>query len=200
LGPSGLGNSAGIPGAAAGAAGNPFEGANSLLSGIMDGVNQIVQTAMQAGAPQPPGFGGGTGFDGGPGGPGDHPGAGAGQGHGSGAGAGNGSGAGAGAGGPGKMHLSAGGVPVAAANLSPLGHSVPSMPATDGTQPGAGGAGAPPGGGHGGGGQGGGKDHKGNKALRGDQNGVDLIGQPDAVVAVIGDDGSDSGPGWSTDS
>jgi hypothetical protein len=53
------------------------------------------------------------------------------------------------------------------------------------------GSGAPP---PGGGGQRGptGKDHKANKALRRKRNGELLIGEPDAVVPVIGDDGTDT--------
>ncbi|KAA0096631.1 hypothetical protein CIW49_18300 [Mycolicibacterium sp. P1-18] len=192
LGQSGLSNAGGIPGLAASAGGSPSDGASSLIGGIMDGVNQIVQTAQQGAAPQPPGFGGGPGLDGAPGGPGDH--AGAGAGHGGGA-------AGGGAAGPGKVHLAGAGAPVAAANLSPVTHAGVLHPAGDPSQAASGGGGAPSGGGgHGGGGKGGeAKDYKGSKALRGSQNGQNLIGQPDAVVSVIGENGSDGGPGWSMD-
>jgi hypothetical protein len=89
---------------------------------------------------------------------------------------------------------------VAAANFSPSAHAGGVHPGSDSAQAGASGGGAPSGGGHGGGAKGGeAKDHKGNKALRGSHNGQDLIGQPDAVVSVIGDDGADGGPGWSMD-
>ena len=190
LSPSGLNNAGGIPGLAASTAGSPSDGASSLIGGIMDGVNQIVQTAQQGASQQPPGFGG-PGFDGAPGGPGDH--AGAGGGHGGGA-------AGGGAAGPGKLHLAGVGAPVAAANFSPMAHAGALHTTGDPSQTGSGSGGAPSGGGHGGGGKGGeAKDHKGNKALRGNQNGQDLIGQPDAVVSVIGEDGVDGGPGWSGD-
>ena len=190
LGQSALGNGAAIPGVAAGTVSGPSDGASSLIGGIMDGVNQIVQTAQQGAAPQPPGFGGGPGFDGAPGGPGDHPGG----------GAGHGGGAGGGAAGPGKMHLPTAGAPVAAANFNPVAHANALHPGIDAAQVGSGGGGAPSGGGHGGGGKGGeGKDHKGSKALRGSHNGQDLIGQPDAVVSVIGEDGADGGSGWSMD-
>lgn len=186
LSQSGLNNAAsGIPGLAAGPGGSSSDGASSLIGGIMDGVNQIVQTAQQGAAPQPPGFGGGPGFDGAPGGPADHPGGGGAP----------GGGAGGGAAGPGKMHMATAGAPVAAANFSPIAHGHALSAAVDPTQAGSSGGGAPPGGGHGGGGKGGdGKDHKGNRALRGSHNGQDLIGQPEAVVSVIGDDG---GPDWS---
>jgi len=52
------------------------------------------------------------------------------------------------------------------------------------------GSGAPPGGG----GQRGpaGKEHKANKALRRKRNGELVVGEPDAVVPVIGDDGADT--------
>jgi hypothetical protein len=98
------------------------------------------------------------------------------------------------------MHLPTAGAPVAAANLNPVAHANAVHAGADSAQAGAGGGGSPSGGGHGGGGKGGeGKDHKGNKALRGSHNGQDLIGQPDAVVSVIGEDGADGGPGWNMD-
>ncbi|WP_197376635.1 hypothetical protein [Mycolicibacterium baixiangningiae] len=189
LSPSGISAAGGIPGVAAGTAGSPFEGVSSLLSGIMDGVNQIVETAQQGAAPQTPGLGGGPGLDGAPGGPtggpGDHPG---------------GGGPGGGTAGPGKMHLPTAGAPVAAANLNPLTYANALHPGIDSAQAGPAGGGAPAGGGQGGGGQGGqGKDHKGNRALRGSHHGEDLIGQPDAVVSVIGEDGADGGPVWNVD-
>jgi len=191
LGQSALSNAGGIPGLAAGTAGSPSDGASSLIGGIMDGVNQIVQTAARGQPATPPGFGGGPGFDGAPGGPADH----------AGGGAGHGGGAGGGAAGPGKLHMAAAGAPVAAANFSTAAHGHALGAAVDSTQAGSGGGGgAPSGGGHGGGGKGGeGKDHKGNRALRGSHNGQDLIGQPDAVVSVIGDDGGTGGPEWSMD-
>ena len=194
LGQPGLSNAAsGIPGLAAGTATSPSDGASSLIGGIMDGVNQIVQTAQQGATPQPPGFGGGPGIDGAPGGPGDHASAGAGGGHGGGPGGG-------GAAGPGKLHLAGAGAPVAAANFTPATHAGVLHSAGDPAQAGSSGGGAPSGGGHGGGGKSGeAKDHKGSKALRGNHNGQDLIGQPNAVVSVIGDDGADGGPGWSVD-
>ncbi|WP_234811583.1 hypothetical protein [Mycolicibacterium canariasense] len=190
LSQSGLGNAGAIPGLAAGTAGSPSDGFSSLVGGIMDGVNQIVQTAQQGAAAQTPGFGGGPGFDGAPGGSAGHPGG----------GAAHGGGAGGGAAGPGKMHLATAGAPVAAANFNPATHGHALSAAVDPTQAGSSGGGAPAGGGHGGGGKGGeGKDHKGNRALRGSHNGQDLIGQPEAVVSVIGDDGADGMPGWTMD-
>jgi hypothetical protein len=65
---------------------------------------------------------------------------------------------------------------------------VPGGQAAGGSGPGSG---APPGGG---GGQRGptGKEHKANKALRRKRNGELVIGEPDAVVPVIGDDGADT--------
>ena len=184
----GLGSASGIPGLSAGTGAGSSDGASSLIGGIMDGVNQIVQTAEQGANPQAPGMGGGPGVDGTPGGPPDHPGGGA------------GGGAGSGAAGPGKLHLAAAGAPVAAANLSSAAHPGVLHPGVDASQAGAAGGGSPSGGGHGGGGKGGeAKDHKGNKALRGNQNGQNVIGQPDAVVSVIGDDGADGGQSWSMD-
>jgi hypothetical protein len=51
------------------------------------------------------------------------------------------------------------------------------------------GAGAPAGG-HRGGADG--KEHKANKALRRKKNGEDVVGDSEAVVAVVGDDAQDS--------
>jgi hypothetical protein len=196
LSPTALSHGDRIPGVAASLAGSPSGGDSSLLSGVFDGVNQIVQTATQGATAQHAGFGGPPGFDpasGIPGEPADHPGGGAGGGH--------GGGAGGGAAGPGKLHLATAGAPVAAANLNPLTHSGAVHPGIDPGQAGSSGGGSPAGGGgHGGGGKGGdGSNYKGNKALRGSHNGQDLIGQPDAVVSVIGDDSDHGGSGWSVD-
>jgi hypothetical protein len=57
-----------------------------------------------------------------------------------------------------------------------------------GTAAGAAGGG-PAGGGGGGAGAGGGKEHKSSKALRSKNNGELVMGEVDAVVPVIGDDG-----------
>ncbi|WP_445161759.1 hypothetical protein ACTXG5_00030 [Mycobacterium sp. Dal123C01] len=107
-----------------------------------------------------------------------------------GAGAGRGAGgAGAGIGSQGRETLSPAGAPVAAATK---GTDVPgSALARAGTPLGAGGSagGSPPGGGGGGQRGPGGKEHKASKALRGKKNGELVLGEVDAVVPVIGDDG-----------
>ena len=54
------------------------------------------------------------------------------------------------------------------------------------------GSGSPSGGGGGGQRGPGGKEHKASKALRRKRNGELVIGEPDAVVPVIGDDGPDT--------
>lgn len=189
LGESSLNNAAaGLPGVGAG--GGTSDGLGGLIGAVFDGVNQIVQTAQQGANPGVPGFGGGAGVDGPAGGPADRPG-----GPGSGSGAGGG-----GAAGPGKLHLAGAGAPVAA-NFATAAHPSFAMgSAIDSAQSGSGGGAPMGGGGAGSGGKGGeGKDHKGNKALRGSQQGQDLIGQPDAVVSVIGEDGDAAGSAWSVD-
>lgn len=184
----GLNNASAVPGLSA--TGGGSDGLGGLIGAVFDGVNQIVQTAQQGANPQPGGFGGGVGGDGPIGGPADRAG-----GPGSGAGSGGG-----GAAGPGKLNLAGAGAPVAA-NFATPAHPFASNAMADPTQSGSGAGGAPMGGGGpGSGGKGGeGKDHKGNKALRGSQHGQDLIGQPDAVVSVIGDGGDVDTPGWSVD-
>ncbi|ANW66314.1 hypothetical protein BCA37_24505 [Mycobacterium sp. djl-10] len=188
LGQAGVNNAAaGLPGVGAGAGGS--DGLGGLIGAVFDGVNQIVQTAQQGAHPQPAGFGGGPGVDGPAGGPTDRAG-GPGAGHG---------GGGGGAAGPGKLHLAGAGAPVAA-NFATAAHPFAMSSAVDPAQSGSGGGAPMGGGGAGSGGKGGeGKEHKGNKALRGSQQGQDLIGQPDAVVSVIGEDGDAAGPGWSVD-
>lgn len=182
LSPSDINNAARIPGVATGSS---SAGGGSFISEILEGVNQIVQTAVQGAPPQSTGFSSGTPFEGGQGGPGNQSGGGSG-------GAAVGSGAGVG-----KPQLSAFGAPVAAANFSPTMPAGVLHPDIAPAQAGYPGGGAPASGGQGGGGKGGeGKDHKGNKALRSGDNGNKLIGQPDAVVSVIGEDGPDWGQGW----
>jgi len=104
-----------------------------------------------------------------------------------------GGGGGAGIGGRGLDPSRPGGVPVANATRGPALAGAPRLGVPGGEAAGAGGsgAGAPPGGG---GGQRGpaGKEHKANKALRRKRNGELVIGEPDAVVPVIGDDGADT--------
>ncbi|MDF2824801.1 MAG: hypothetical protein K0R68_2209, partial [Mycobacterium sp.] len=184
----GLNNAAaGTSGFGAGMGGGASDGLGGLIGAVFDGVNQIVQTAQQGANPQPAGFGGGVGIDGPAGGPTDRAG-----------GPGSGPGGG-GAAGPGKLHLAGAGAPVAA-NFATAAHPYATTSFVDPAQSGSGAGGAPMGGGAGSGGKGGeGKDHKGNKALRGSQHGQDLIGQPDAVVSVIGEDGDADGTGWSVD-
>jgi hypothetical protein len=108
-----------------------------------------------------------------------------------GAGAGHGGG-GAGIGSQGRDTLAPAGAPVAGATKGA------EYPGTDlartGTPGGAGGSagGVPPGGGGGGGQRGpNAKEHKANKALRRKKNGELILGDVDAVVPVIGDDGPD---------
>jgi len=102
-------------------------------------------------------------------------------------------GARAGLGGPGLDPARPAGVPVAGLGKEPAvgGAGVPRMGVPGGQGAGGSGSGAPPGGG---GGQRGptGKEHKANKALRRKRNGELVIGEPDAVVPVIGDDGTDT--------
>jgi hypothetical protein len=107
-------------------------------------------------------------------------------------GGGHGGGGGAGIGPQGRDTLAPAGAPVAASSKGapPLDNAV----ARPGGVPlGAGGSpsGAPPGGGGGGQRGPGGKEHKPNKALRRKKNGELVLGDVDAVVPVIGDDGSD---------
>jgi hypothetical protein len=79
------------------------------------------------------------------------------------------------------------GAPVAAtrspSELTSFGAPPGGMGAGAGMPPGGG---APPGGQRGG--EAGGKAHTSNKSLRSKRNGKDVIGEPDAVVSVIGDD------------
>jgi hypothetical protein len=187
LSQSGLNNAASaVPGLSS--TGGASDGLGGLIGSVFDGVNQIVQTAQQGANPQPAGFGGGAGVDGPAAGPTDRAG-GPGAGHAS----------GGGAAGPGKLHLAGAGAPVAA-NFATAAHPFAMGSPIDTTQSGSGGGAPMGGGGAGSGGKGGeGKDHKGNKALRGSQQGQDLIGQPDAVVSVIGEDGDAGGPSWSVD-
>ncbi|ODR07712.1 hypothetical protein AWC25_25335 [Mycobacterium sherrisii] len=100
-----------------------------------------------------------------------------------------GAGGGAGIGSQGRDTLSPPGAPVATAK----GTDFPGAAAARAGGPlGAGGSagGTPPGGGGGGGQRGpGGKEHKANKALRRKKNGELVLGEVDAVVPVIGDDG-----------
>ena len=100
-----------------------------------------------------------------------------------------GGGGGAGIGSQGRETLSPAGAPVAAATKET------EFPGAASARPGAPvGAGGSPGGGSPGGGGGGqrgpgGKEHKANKALRRKKNGELVLGEVDAVVPVIGDDG-----------
>lgn len=182
LSPSDINNAAGLPGVAAG--GSSVGG--GLLGDIFDGVNQIVQTAMQGATQPPPEFNGGTGTHGGQAALGNNPGTGAGSG-----------GAAAAGVGAGKPQLPSFGVPAAAAGFTPVAHMGALQPDTAPGQPGYPAGSPPPGGGQGGGGRGGeGKDHKGNKALRSEGHGNDIIGQKDAVVSVIGQDGDDWDQDW----
>jgi hypothetical protein len=100
-----------------------------------------------------------------------------------------GGGGGAGLGSQGRDTLSPPGAPVAAATK---GTDVPgSAVERPGAPQGAGGSpgGSPPGGGGGGQRGPGGKEHKPSKALRRKKNGELVLGEVDAVVPVIGDDG-----------
>jgi hypothetical protein len=106
-------------------------------------------------------------------------------------------GGGAGLGGRGLDPSRPAGVPIAGVGKGPafaeVGATRLGAPGqTAGAAAGGSGSGAPPGGG--GGGQRGpaGKEHKANKALRRKRNGELVIGEPDAVVPVIGDDGPDT--------
>jgi hypothetical protein len=114
--------------------------------------------------------------------------------HGAGPGGAHAGGGGAGIGGRGLDPSRPAGVPVAGLGKGPaLADVGASRLGAPGQAAGAGGSGsgAPPGGG---GGQRGpaGKEHKANKALRRKRNGEIVIGEPDAVVPVIGDDGADT--------
>ncbi|PLV50795.1 hypothetical protein X011_12980 [Mycobacterium tuberculosis variant microti OV254] len=105
-------------------------------------------------------------------------------------GAGHEGGGGAGIGSHGRDTLSPAGAPVAAATKGtefPGSSARAGGPLGAGTSPG----GTPPGGGGGGQRGPGGKEHKANKALRRKKNGELVLGEVDAVVPVIGDDGPD---------
>jgi hypothetical protein len=103
-----------------------------------------------------------------------------------------GGGGGAGIGGRGLDPARPGGAPVAGLGRGPALAGAPRLGSPGSQTAGAGGGGAPPGGG--GGGQRGpaGKEHKANKALRRKRNGELVIGDPEAVVPVIGEDDADT--------
>ena len=193
----GSGNPLGGSGNPLGGSGNPLGGApgspatgsgasglTSELGQAADGLEQPLQQALGAAQNHPGGAPGGGGPDLGPKGLDALANSGAGPGH-------AGGGGGAGIGSQGHATLSPPGAPVAAVGK---GTDVPgSALARPGAPVGAGGSpgGAPPGGG--GGGQRGStsKEHKASKALRRKKNGELVIGEADAVVPVIGDDGPD---------
>jgi hypothetical protein len=171
-GNSGLGSNASSLGQALGPLGEALGQASSPL--------QQAMSAAQKGGAQGAGQGlGPEGLDGLPKGE-------------AGAGAGGG-GSGSGIGSQAHSTLSPAGAPVAAvskASGSPLAALSGGATAPLGA-PGAGGSGAGGSPGSGGGGQRGpsGKEHKANKTLRRKKNGEVVIGEVDAVVPVIGDDG-----------
>jgi hypothetical protein len=193
----GVGNSLSSSGNPLGGVGNPLGGApgspatgsgasglTSALGQAADGLEQPLQQALGAAQNHPGGAPGGGGPDLGPKGLDALANSGAGPGH-------AGGGGGAGIGSQGHATLSPPGAPVAAVGK---GTDVPgSALARPGAPVGAGGSpgGAPPGGG--GGGQRGStsKEHKASKALRRKKNGELVIGEADAVVPVIGDDGQE---------
>jgi hypothetical protein len=193
----GSGNPLGGSGNPLGGSGNPLGGApgspatgsgasglTSALGQAADGLEQPLQQALGAAQNHPGGASGGGGPDLGPKGLDALANSGAGPGH-------AGGGGGAGIGSQGHATLSPPGAPVAAVGK---GTDVPgSALARPGAPVGAGGSpgGAPPGGG--GGGQRGStsKEHKASKALRRKKNGELVIGEADAVVPVIGDDGQE---------
>jgi hypothetical protein len=171
-------NGAGPPGGpkAPSGAGLPISGLSSALSPVSDAIKQATNGAKGgAGMPRE----GALDLGKGPNGINAPAGAGAGGLH---AGGGGGAGVASRALGP----SSPPGVPVAAANSEPR-LAAPGLPTGAGPGAGAGGAGGGSGGGSGSGQRGpGGKEHKPTKALRGKRNGEAIIGEPDAVVAVIG--------------
>ena len=193
--PPPLGGLAGSP--LGGLAGSPSSGTSGLSSALGQGANGLAQPLQQALGAAQQGQGGAPAVGAPAGGapalapngmnalakPGAGPG-----GHG-------GGGGGAGIGSMGRDTLSPLGAPVGApvgaaskgTELPGSGLSRPGVPAGAGGSSG----GAPPPGG--GGGQRGstGKEHKANKALRRTKNGELVIGEVDAVVPVIGDDGPD---------
>lgn len=179
-----------LGGLGAGLSGDSGDAISELIGGVFDGVNQIVQAAVQ-------GVGGQAGGDqfAPPGTPppgdiADHVAA-DGVSHARGGGASH---AGVGAtGGFTGRDLTPLGAPVAAA------HEVGDPPGAQSPLSGPLGQGSgAPGGGIGGGGQRGGgseaRDHKVNKMLRGSSNGQSVIGESDAVLPVIGSDGTDFEP------
>ncbi|WP_158168104.1 hypothetical protein [Mycolicibacterium smegmatis] len=179
-----------LGGLGAGLSGGSSDAFSELIGGVFDGVNQIVQAAVQGAGGQP----GGDQFA-----PADtlsaddiadHVAA-EGVSHARGGGAAH---AGVGAtGGFTGRDLTPLGAPVAAA------HEVGDPPGAQSPLSGPLGQGSgAPGGGMGGGGQRGGgseaRDHKVNKMLRGSSNGQSVIGESDAVLPVIGSDGTDFEP------
>ena len=184
---SGLGSPGG--GASGGAPGGAASGASGLgnqLSSALGPASDALKQAESAGQPHGGGAPGGM--------PGLDP-KGLDAAHGAGPGGARAGGGGAGLGGRGLDSSRPAGVPIAGLGKGPaLADPAATRLGTPGQTAGAGGlgSGAPPGGG--GGGQRGpaGKEHKANKALRRKRNGELVIGEPDAVVAVIGDDGPDT--------
>ncbi|MEE6178378.1 hypothetical protein [Mycobacterium sp. 050134] len=180
--PSGTGATNPFSGAtnSAGAATNPAAGLSGLGQAA-EGLGEPLQQALGAAQGHPSGMpgSGAPGFApkdldalGKPGG-----------------GAGHGAGGGAGLGSQGRDTLGPAGAPVAAAAKAPQAPEG-ALARPGGAPLGAAGAGgAPPGGGGGGQRGPGGKEHKANKALRRVKNGELVLGDVDAVVPVIGDDG-----------
>ncbi|WAJ46367.1 hypothetical protein OK015_07835 [Mycobacterium sp. Aquia_216] len=182
--PSGVGTNNPLSGLSnpAGASGNPAAGLSGLGQAAQ-GLGEPLQQALGAAQGHP----GGMPESGMPGGLGPKDLDALGK---PGGGAGHGPGGGAGIGPQGRDTLAPAGAPVAAASkgIPPLDSA---LARPGGVPLGAGGspAGAPPGGGGGGQRGPGGKEHKPNKALRRKKNGELVLGDVDAVVPVIGDDG-----------